>query len=395
MSGFSDLRWEQFDARLRHHPARFGLPIRRNQSVVIGSFNALKLGKATNSAKRWDFLTRFAQRCDLLAIQEVMDDISGIRRLHEALGSSYKLVVSDTTGAAPGDGGLRERLAYLYRPARIELKELISDITYDRSVVTNRLREDIDLWKDFFAGIDAENAQRALEGKRPKSISKFAHPAFLTFIRSPYCAAFSIKSKNSADPVDFLAVNAHTLFGNSEVERTREFDALLAWLVKRAKSRDRMYSKNIVVMADLNMQFDNSQNKFSDIVRQLIELESNLLTGENASRVNFPFLNVHPNETALFHTNARSSETFDHIAFFVDEQETGLPDGEQNRLAGDLGANGYDFGVFNFTELFAQVLHDKPFAELTKSQRNALLKNAKADVSDHMPIWVRLPIPGA
>jgi len=68
-----------------------------------------------------------------------MDDLSGIRRLHESLGSSYELLVSDTTGAVPGARGLKERLAYLYRPSRIELKELVSDITVDRSAVIKKL----------------------------------------------------------------------------------------------------------------------------------------------------------------------------------------------------------------------------------------------------------------
>jgi hypothetical protein len=133
MTGFTELRWQAFFDELSSNPKRYGLPIRRDDSVLLGSFNALKLGKATNSAKRWDFLTNFFSRCDLIAVQEVMDELNGIRRLHDSLGPSFKLLVSDTTGAFPGMRGLRERLALFYRPSRIELKELVSDITYDRS----------------------------------------------------------------------------------------------------------------------------------------------------------------------------------------------------------------------------------------------------------------------
>ena len=80
MAGFTDARWQIINNKLSQNPARFGCPVRRDDSVVIGSFNALKLGKATNAAKRWEFLERFASRYDLLAVQEVMDDLSGIRR---------------------------------------------------------------------------------------------------------------------------------------------------------------------------------------------------------------------------------------------------------------------------------------------------------------------------
>jgi hypothetical protein len=395
MPGFTGPRWQSINAKLNQNPSRFGLPVRRDGSVIIGSFNSLKLGKDTNSAKRWDFLKRFVSRFDLLAVQEVMDDLSGIRRLHESLGSSFALLVSDTTGAFPGTQGLRERLAFFYRPSRIELKELVADITYDRSVVTTTLRQDINVWKKFFSDIDEENKSRKQEGKKPKSLSKFAHPAFLTFIRTPHCASLSIRGKNGADPVEFLALNAHTLFGKSKVERNREFFALLDWIIQRAKSSKRMYSKNMIVMADLNMQFDNADNKLSDIILRLHELESSLLTGQSAARANFPFLDVHPTQQALFRTNARRNETFDHIAFFVDRNEKGLPTTDANKTAGQNGPDGYDYGVFDFVELFAQAVHNTSFNLLSASKRTALLQHAEADVSDHMPIWARIPIPGA
>lgn len=395
MAGFTELRWGQITDKLNDDPERFGLPVRRAGSVVIGSFNALKLGKDTNKAKRWDFLERFASRFDLLAVQEVMDELSGIRRLHKSLGPSFNLALSDTTGAAPGDGGLRERLAFLYRPSRIKLNELVSEITYDRSVVTNTLRRDVNLWKKFFSDIDKENEIRVAEGKRKKSLSQFSHPGFLTFIRTPHCASFCIRGKGGADPVEFLAINAHTLFGNSKKERNREFFALLDWLIKRAKASKRMYFKNMIVLADLNMQFNDADTRFSDIIKRLHDLESNLLTGQSAARVNFPFLAVHPDETSLFNTNARRTETFDHIAFFIDKAETGLPFATDNSTAGQQSSNDYDYGVFNLTELFAQTLHRQSFLDLTKTKRDTIFANTKADVSDHMPIWARIPIPGA
>jgi hypothetical protein len=395
MPGFSDLNWQEINQKLSQDPERFGCPVRRNKSIVIGSFNALKLGKASDTAKRWEFLTRFVSRYDLLAVQEVTDDLSGIRRLHESLGPSFELLVSDTTGAAPGSRGLRERLAYLYRPKRVTLKELVSDITYDRTIVVTTLQKDIVAWEKFFTDFEKTNKKRVQDGKDPLGINDVTHPGFLTFIRTPHCASFSILGKNGAAPIDFLGVNAHTLFGASKTERTREFFALLKWLVQRAKQSKRMYFKNMIVLADLNMEFDNADNCFSDIVKLLNELESNLLTGQSAARVNFPFLDVHPGETMLFSTNARRNQTFDHVAFFIDKKEKGLPRTDANGTAGQKGPNGYDYGVFDFSELFAQSIHNKTFSQLTASQRKKLLSNTKADVSDHMPIWVRIPIPGA
>ena len=395
MPGFSEQQWQAINTKLSQNPMRYGCPIRRNDSVVIGSFNALKLGKDGDNKKRWNFLKRFASRYDLLAIQEVMDDLSGIRRLKKMLGPSFELIVSDTTGAIPGALGLRERLTFLYRPERIELKELTSDITYDRSVVISTLKQDIEIWKKFFKDFDDTNKQRELQGKDKLGLSDVEHPRFLTFIRTPHCASFSIKGRSGANPVNFLAVNAHLLYGQSKEERTREFFALLEWLVRRAKQSKRMYYKNMILMGDLNMDFDSPDSRYSDIVKLLVELNSNLLTGQSAARVNFPFLDVHPVQSSLFNTNARKDETFDHVAFFIDKKETGLPLDNQNQQAGQFGPNDYDYGVFDFPELFAQAIHGKNFFQLNKTQIKSIYSKCKADVSDHMPIWVRIPIPGS
>ncbi len=249
--------------------------------------------------------------------------------------------MSDTTGAAPGSRGLRERLAYLYRPARIKLQELVSDITYDRSVVVNTLQQDINRWKKFFSEFKKKNDKRRAQRKKPLGLSDVPHPGFLTFIRTPHCASFSILGKRNAEAVDFLAINAHTLYGASKGERSREFFALLKWLVLRAKQSKRMYHKNMILLADLNMEFNSAETQYSDIVKRLLDLESNLLTRKSSARMNFPFLDVHPGKTSLFQTNARRNQTFDHIAFFIGRNEKGLPKSSENRSAGQSGPNGY------------------------------------------------------
>src|SRR5690606_16885755 len=124
--------------------------------------------------------------------------------------------------------------------------------------------------------------------KKARSLSEFEQPVFLTFIRTPHCASFAIRGANGAEPVQFLAVNAHMLYGAGKDERRREFFALLEWIVNRVKSSKRMYFKNMVLLADLNMEFDDANTQMSDIIRRMIELESSLISGQNSARANFP-----------------------------------------------------------------------------------------------------------
>jgi len=49
----------------------------------------------------------------------------------------------------------------------------------------------------------------------------------------------------------------------------------------------------------------------------------------------------------------------------------------------------------SLSELFSQALHQKPYLALTKVQKKALISKYEYDVSDHLPIWIRLPRPTA
>ena len=109
---------------------RFGLPKRVYGSVVLGSFNIRKLGSSrSRNEDTWKFLADVCTHFDLLAIQEILDDLSGIRRLMELLGPDFSLVISDTTGAFPGRRGLPERLGFIYNWRVVERTEVATDIT--------------------------------------------------------------------------------------------------------------------------------------------------------------------------------------------------------------------------------------------------------------------------
>ncbi|PHS72605.1 MAG: hypothetical protein COB22_04530 [Cycloclasticus sp.] len=122
MAGFSEWQWEKINKEFRYNPNRYGMPIKRKGSVTIASFNTLKLGRGQDGVKHWGLLKNFASRCDLLALQEVMDELSGIGRLHKSLGRSFKLTISDTTGAFPGTRGLREPIGFHIQAITSQIK---------------------------------------------------------------------------------------------------------------------------------------------------------------------------------------------------------------------------------------------------------------------------------
>ena len=114
---FTPAEWKPIRARLEEDPQRYGLPQRECGSVLLGSFIVRKLGSSrSRSPDTWEFLADVCRTFDLLAVQEIMDDLSGLRRLMSLLGPEFSLVVSDLTGVFPGEPGLGERLGFIYLP---------------------------------------------------------------------------------------------------------------------------------------------------------------------------------------------------------------------------------------------------------------------------------------
>ena len=425
---FSQDEWSRANVLLDQRAADFGLPERRADSVVLASFNIRKLGKVKNkSPGAWTFLARFCQRCDLIAIQEVQDDLEALNHLHGLLGPQYGMAASDITGGVAGKRGMVERLAYLFRWDRIERTEVASDITIDRSAVLGTLYDeradfldafkarvkDLDDWQkkvdEKLAPWQAEVAAWEAAGKpgpKPKKPGKprkpaFVLPHFLTFIRTPHCVSFRVRGAAGAEPYAFLAVNAHLLYGDKTKqrdEREMEFYGLVHWLVERARQAKRLYHKDMILLGDLNLDFRKVDPRRERIEGEIKALNGGALKGGGRATVYFPFLDVHParrhiqpKERAVFRSTARRTETYDQIAVF--SHDSRLPRPKDKSTAGGA-PGGFDYGVFNFVDLFAEALHGKPLLDLDEEQGVALIGKFEHDVSDHMPIWLRLPLPG-
>lgn len=378
---------------------RFDYPRRRNHSVLLATFNIRKLGEIQKRpSKCWSLLVKSMRSFDLIAVQEIMDNIEGIEHLKQQLGPSFGLVISDVTGVYPGSRGNAERLGFLYNRNRIEHTALASDITVDRSEVANTLFENRQTFSRTFEHYQSqleawqqENRQRKSQGKRKKPKPPLELPRFVTFIRQPLCASFRVKGKNGADPYEFLAINAHLLYGTNKEERQWEFFALIEWLTIRSKKADTLYHPNLLLLGDCNLDFDTNALMREQIDSHLKALNKSVLKSMKAAKANFPLLSTHPTK-GILRTNLRQEQTYDQIGLFV--RDTRLPLPEANATAG-ASNNSYDYGVFNLADLLAQALYTRPFAELNLTEKNHIISRAEHDISDHMPAWIRLPIPAS
>ena len=382
---FTSADWKLIRARLDEDPQRYGLPRREYGSVLLGSFNIRKLGSSrSRNTDTWEFLTDVCRSFDLLAVQEIMDDLSGLRRLMSLLGPEFSMVVSDQTGVFPGEPGVGERLGFVYRWNTVERMEVASDVTYDRTKVIDSIASDYDTFTSVMTPYTKQLAD--YEAGRRKRKPKLNLPVFLSFIRQPFCVAFRIAGHPGTRPYEIMAVNAHLYFGNYISDRRQEFNALADWLLSRLKTNSRAYYPNFILMGDLNLDYDNPARDRTRIEERIKSLNGEL----DGANVNFPFLDVHPERREVFRTNARMSETFDQIGLF--NRDLRLPTYMDNATMGaDL--RGPDYGVFEFANLFSEAILGRPYQDLSPAERSDFTARFEHKVSDHMPLWVRLPLP--
>lgn len=395
---FSSAQWDRIEEELAANTARYGMPDGpREESMLFASFNIRKLGSTRNRRRELAFMARFCARCDLVAIQEVQDNLDGLLRLKalvdERVSSTgeFELLVSDITGEVPGESGMAERLAFMYRKSRVRRMDVTSDIAIDRTgVIENFSRNETEITQAWDA---YQKKKQAFQAGSRKTKPTFTLPAFLTFTRTPYVAAFEVPAAGNAKPLQFIAVNAHLLYGTAK-ERKAEFKALLRWMTMRLKSEKRMIAPNFVLLGDLNLDFDKPIKDREEIEAYIKGLNREVFGNDNARRIYFPFIDKHPLTDREIRTNARQNQTFDHIAFFRGKKEKRLPSHLERKAIDRSQPDGFDFGVFNFADLFSRVIAGKAYLALSREQRTQLGKQFEHSVSDHMPIWVRLPRPG-
>ncbi len=378
--------------------AHFGLPKRRDGSLLFASWNIRKFGAErrsdgtlARSEDAYRLIETFCARCDFIAIQEVQDSLWSVRHLRDRLNhlrpdADYRLVASDVTGKAPGFKGMKERLAFLYDRRRVEQTEIASDITLDLTAVLTNVNASIDLIKTKVregqpAGF-LERIRRWFEEIQPFKSGQL--PAFIQFIRSPHLVTFRVPG-DPGHSYEIACVNAHLLSG-TETEREREFFALLEWLFLRSENKVQQDAPITLLLADLNLSFDSDNDARKRAIEEfIVELNRGRL-GQQDAKVNFPFLDTPPGRVPI-RTNAREDETYDHIAWLANDDR--FPRGRHNGSAGSLGGDEFDYGMFNFTQLF------RDSGVVSRPDGSMDFSKFEHDVSDHMPIWLRLVRPHA
>lgn len=185
----------------------------RDATLILGTWNIRnfddnRFANGPRTAEDLHYLAEIISRFDVLAIQEICDDIAPLDKLMRLLGGHYDYIVTDVTEGPSGSG---ERLGYIFDKNKVSFQGIAGELVLPASL------------------------QVVDEGKNRQ------------FARTPFMCSFQ------AGWFKFLLSTVHIYYGEKKgpkyERRVKEVDAVAKFLAKRAKHDDR----NHILVGDFNI----------------------------------------------------------------------------------------------------------------------------------------------
>ncbi len=197
---------------LRAYKGTRAIPDKAADRLLVATWNVANLGVQERRDKDHLLIAEIIGWFDLVALQEVNNDLSGLREVHRHLPPSYRLLFSDAAGN-------EERMAFVYDSEKVSILEEVGEVAIPPSDITL---------------IRLPGIEQRFEG----------------FDRNPYLCGFECGS------FVFVLVNVHLYFGSDSAtsmnRRRLETYAVARWADLRRKS-PYAYTRDIVALGDFNL----------------------------------------------------------------------------------------------------------------------------------------------
>lgn len=188
------------------------IPAKTGDRLLLATWNVANLGVQQRDPGDYRLIAEMIGWFDIVAIQEVNDDLKGILAIRDALPTNYKLLFS-------GAGGNHERQAFLYDERRVAQLEEVGQLVIPPSQL-------------------------------PKIKLPGSKTSFPGFDRGPYLAAFQ------SGAFRFMLVNVHLFFGSAkpaDIERRTLETFALAWWADQRRKDGHTYVPDMIPLGDFNL----------------------------------------------------------------------------------------------------------------------------------------------
>lgn len=193
------------------------------ERLLVASWNIKMFGAVQRNEESYYYIAEILSRFDVIAIQEVRNNLKDLEKVCGLLGPWWKYVVTDVT---EGGAGNDERLAFLY-----------------------------DTRKLLFSGLAGELVLEPVKDQQgnPVPVSQFARTPFVVGFKSAW--------------FDFMMSTVHLYWGGevrAQPVRVDEARQLAQFLADRATDRG-AWARNMILLGDFNI-FDEQSPTFQALV---------------------------------------------------------------------------------------------------------------------------------
>jgi endonuclease/exonuclease/phosphatase family metal-dependent hydrolase len=188
------------------------IPAKAKGRLLVGTWNIANLGVQDRLDSDYALIAEVMGWFDLVAVQEVNDDLRGIEAIHDHLPARYDLLFSDASGN-------RERQAFLFDTRKISRLKEVGRVAIPPSQL-------------------------------PRIAVKDAKTPFTGFDRGPYLASFE------SGAFRFSLLNVHLFYGSddpADIDRRTLETFAVAWWADKTHRDAKSYVVDVVPLGDFNL----------------------------------------------------------------------------------------------------------------------------------------------
>jgi len=326
---------------LRRQLAQEGPPKKGLDTLLLATWNIREFDSPAYGQRLPEslfYIAEIVSHFDLVAIQEVRDDLSALEKIKQMLGATWHYIATDVTEGKPGN---RERMAFLYDTRKVRFGGLAGEIVIPPVEIQ-----------------DANSRKIRYEPARQ-------------LYRTPFICGFH------AGWSKFMLCTVHILYGKNRAQdphRKEEIRLLAKFLAKRTRD-DSSWSPNLVLLGDFNIfrRSDCTMQALTDAGFQVPpELQSVPATNTGSSKRHYDQITFAPRRRQ-FETTGRAGVFNFYKSVFRDTDE------ELETYRSAMGP--------------ALLTTSKGKPRDAKGQRKYYRTYWRThQMSDHLPMWVELKV---
>lgn len=308
----------------------------REETLLLATWNIREFDSAAYGVRldeSMHYIAEIVSHFDLVAVQEVREDLTALTRLNELLGGWWDYLVTDVTAGKPGN---RERMAFIYDSRKVNFGGLAGEVVLPPSKVK---------------GPDGKTTYLPTD----------------QFYRTPFIAGFQVGW------FKFMLGTVHIVYGKSKAEspeRVKEIQNFCKFLAGRV-TEESTWSENLILLGDFNI-FKPSDITFKAITDAGFEVPERLQElPANASK------NKHYDQIAFWSGNESKVELLNAGVF--DFYKSVFSEEHEDICVKEMGD---------------RYTHTKKGKEKTPGQQRQYYRTywRTHQMSDHLPMWVELKV---